>query len=81
MLLTFLVTFVGALKWPVIFQTGYFFESGGVWGDLEEYCRELVQQGKELYHRSGARGEGKAASAKRKDCSTGKELESYRGAG
>jgi endonuclease G len=21
----------------------------GVWGDLEEYCRELVQQGKELY--------------------------------
>jgi endonuclease G len=21
----------------------------GVWGYLEEYCRELVQQGKELY--------------------------------
>jgi endonuclease G len=21
----------------------------GVWGDLEEYCRSLVQQGKELY--------------------------------
>jgi len=21
----------------------------GVWGDLKEYCRELVQEGKELY--------------------------------
>ncbi len=29
----------------------------GVWGDLEEYCRELVQQGKELYISGGARGE------------------------
>jgi hypothetical protein len=26
----------------------------GVWGDLEEYCRELVQQGKELYILAGS---------------------------
>jgi endonuclease G len=30
----------------------------GVWGDLEEYCRELVQQGKELYISGGAEWEG-----------------------
>ncbi len=29
----------------------------GVWGDLEEYCRELVQQGKDLYISGGAGGE------------------------
>jgi endonuclease G len=28
----------------------------GVWGDLEEYCRELVQQGKELYIVAGSVG-------------------------
>jgi len=28
----------------------------GVWGDLEEYCRELVQQGKELYIIAGPLG-------------------------
>jgi endonuclease G len=28
----------------------------GVWGDLEEYCRELVQQGKELYIIAGSVG-------------------------
>jgi len=28
----------------------------GVWGDLEEYCRELVQQGKELYIIAGPMG-------------------------
>ena len=28
----------------------------GVWGDLEEYCRELVQQGKELYIVAGPMG-------------------------
>ena len=28
----------------------------GVWGDLEEYCRELVQQGKELYIIAGPVG-------------------------
>ncbi|MEG4518905.1 DNA/RNA non-specific endonuclease [Microcoleus sp. AT9b-C5] len=28
----------------------------GVWGDLEEYCRELVQQGKELYIVAGPVG-------------------------
>ena len=28
----------------------------GVWGDLEEYCRELVEQGKELYISGGAGG-------------------------
>jgi endonuclease G len=28
----------------------------GVWGDLEDYCRELVQQGKELYIVAGPVG-------------------------
>lgn len=28
----------------------------GVWGDLEEYCRELVEQGKELYIIAGPLG-------------------------
>ena len=28
----------------------------GVWGDLEEYCRQLVQQGKELYIIAGPVG-------------------------
>jgi endonuclease G, mitochondrial len=28
----------------------------GVWGDLEEYCRSLVQQGKELYIVAGPVG-------------------------
>lgn len=28
----------------------------GVWGDLEDYCRELVQQGKELYIIAGPAG-------------------------
>lgn len=28
----------------------------GLWGDLEEYCRELVQQGKELYIVAGPVG-------------------------
>jgi len=28
----------------------------GVWGDLEGYCRELVEQGKELYISGGAGG-------------------------
>ena len=28
----------------------------GVWGDLEEYCRGLVEQGKELYIPGGASG-------------------------
>jgi len=28
----------------------------GVWCHLEEYCRELVQQGKELYIVAGLRG-------------------------
>jgi len=28
----------------------------GVWGDLEEYCRELVQSGKELYIVAGPVG-------------------------
>ena len=28
----------------------------GVWGDLEEYCRELVAQGKELYIVAGPVG-------------------------
>ena len=50
----------------------------GVWGDLEDYCRELVQQGKELYISGGARGKERQHWQKRKDCSTRKELESYR---
>ena len=37
----------------------------GVWGGLEEYCRELVQQGKELYIVADWWGK-MAASAERK---------------
>jgi len=43
----------------------------GVWGDLEEYCRELVQQGKELYISGWARGEERQYWQKGKDCSAG----------
>ena len=43
----------------------------GLWGDLEDYCRELVQQGKELYISGGARGEERQHRQKGEDCSTG----------
>ncbi|MBC7880653.1 MAG: DNA/RNA non-specific endonuclease [Anaerolineae bacterium] len=35
----------------------------GPWRDLEEYCRELVAQGKELYIISGGHGTGKTMSS------------------
>ncbi|MEG3939837.1 DNA/RNA non-specific endonuclease [Microcoleus sp. S36b_A3] len=38
----------------------------GVWGDLEEYCRELVQQGKELYIVAGPVGKLGAIGKKEK---------------
>ncbi len=38
----------------------------GVWGDLEEYCRELVQQGKELYIVAGPVGKQGAIGKKEK---------------
>lgn len=38
----------------------------GVWGDLEEYCRELVQQGKELYIVAGPVGSQGALGKKEK---------------
>ena len=38
----------------------------GVWGDLEEYCRELVQQGKELYIVAGPIGSQGAIGKKEK---------------
>jgi endonuclease G len=43
----------------------------GVWGDLEEYCRELVEQGKELYISGGTGGESGQHRQKGKDCSAG----------
>jgi endonuclease G len=38
----------------------------GVWGDLEEYCRELVQQGKELYIIAGPIGKKGSIGRKEK---------------
>jgi endonuclease G len=38
----------------------------GVWGDLEEYCRELVQQGKELYIIAGSVGRNGSIGRKEK---------------
>jgi len=38
----------------------------GVWGDLEEYCRELVQQGKELYIVAGPMGRNGSIGRKEK---------------
>jgi len=38
----------------------------GVWGDLEEYCRELVQQGKDLYIVAGPVGNQGAIGKKEK---------------
>jgi endonuclease G len=38
----------------------------GVWGDLEEYCRELVQQGKELYILAGPVGRKGSIGTKEK---------------
>jgi len=38
----------------------------GVWGDLEEYCRELVQQGKELYIIAGPVGRNGSIGRKQK---------------
>ncbi|MCC3499311.1 MAG: DNA/RNA non-specific endonuclease [Microcoleus sp. PH2017_25_DOB_D_A] len=38
----------------------------GVWGDLEEYCRELVEQGKELYIVAGPVGKQGAIGKKEK---------------
>src|SRR4028119_102399 len=38
----------------------------GVWGDLEEYCRELVQQGKDLYIVAGPVGNQGAIGRKEK---------------
>ena len=38
----------------------------GVWGDLEEYCRELVQQGKELYIIAGPVGRNGSIGRKEK---------------
>jgi endonuclease G len=38
----------------------------GVWGDLEEYCRELVQQGKELYIVAGPVGRNGSIGRKEK---------------
>ena len=38
----------------------------GVWGDLEEYCRELVQQGKDLYIVAGPVGNHGAIGKKEK---------------
>jgi len=35
----------------------------GPWRDLEEYCRELVNQGKELYIIAGGHGTGKTMSS------------------
>ena len=43
----------------------------GVWGDLEEYCRELVEQGKELYISGGAGGKEEQHREKGEDCSAG----------
>jgi endonuclease G len=38
----------------------------GVWSDLEEYCRELVQQGKELYIVAGPMGKNGSIGKKEK---------------
>lgn len=38
----------------------------GVWGDLEDYCRQLVQQGKELYIVAGPLGSKGAIGKKEK---------------
>ena len=38
----------------------------GVWGDMEEYCRELVQQGKELYIIAGPVGRNGSIGRKEK---------------
>ncbi len=38
----------------------------GVWGDLEDYCRELVQQGKELYIIAGPIGKQGSIGKKEK---------------
>lgn len=38
----------------------------GVWGDLEDYCRELVQQGKELYIVAGPVGKKGSIGKKEK---------------
>jgi endonuclease G len=38
----------------------------GVWAALEEYCRELVQQGKELYIIAGPVGRNGSISGKQK---------------
>ena len=38
----------------------------GVWGDLEEYCRELVEQGKELYISGRAGGKEEQHRLKQK---------------
>jgi endonuclease G len=38
----------------------------GVWGDLKEYCRELVQQGKELYIIAGPVGRNGSIGRKQK---------------
>jgi len=43
----------------------------GVWGGLEEYCRELVQQGKELYISGGTDGQERQHWQKGKNCSVG----------
>ena len=43
----------------------------GVWGDLEEYCRELVEQGKELCISGGAGGKEEQHREKGEDCSAG----------
>jgi len=52
----------------------------GVWGDLEEYCRELVQSGKELYIVAGPVGSQGSIGNAGKDYSAGKDLESHRSA-
>jgi len=38
----------------------------GVWGDLEEYCRELVEQGKELSSPAGPVGRKSSIGKKEK---------------
>src|SRR5262245_37566024 len=36
--------------------------NGGIWGDLEDYCRKLVKEGKELYIICGPAGKGGRSS-------------------
>jgi endonuclease G len=43
----------------------------GVWGDLEEYCRELVQGRAKNFTSLPDPWGGRAASVNRKDCSAG----------